>query len=83
MNEFVDVCQRKLDMDWADTREALKIVRTICSIMPLTETLHDLGTTIAERYKLSIYDSMIVAAALDAGCQQLLSEDMHDGLVVV
>ena len=34
---------------------------------------------IAERYRLSVYDSMIAAAALIADCDVLWSEDMqHD-----
>jgi predicted nucleic acid-binding protein len=32
--------------------------------------------------KLHVYDSMIVAAALLAGCATLYSEDMQDGRVV-
>ena len=31
---------------------------------------------------LSIYDAMIVAAALDAGCDRLWSEDMQNGMVI-
>ncbi len=31
------------------------------------------------RYRLSFYDSLIVAAALDAGCTRLYSEDLQDG----
>jgi predicted nucleic acid-binding protein len=37
---------------------------------------------LAERYQLGVYDGMIVAAALVAGCTTLYSEDMHDGLVI-
>jgi len=37
---------------------------------------------IGDRYSLSWWDAMIVAAALIAGCNTLLSEDMADGLVV-
>jgi predicted nucleic acid-binding protein len=36
----------------------------------------------AERYRLSIYDSMIVAAALHAGCDRLWSEDLRHSLVL-
>ncbi len=32
-----------------------------------------------ERCKFSFYDSLIVAAALEAGCARLLSEDLQDG----
>jgi hypothetical protein len=31
---------------------------------------------------LSFWDSLIVEAALQAGCTQLLTEDMQDGLVI-
>ncbi len=37
---------------------------------------------IAERYGLSIYDALIVSAALMAGCRTLYSEDMQDGQVI-
>ena len=37
---------------------------------------------LAERYSFSIYDAMIVASALVAGCTTLWSEDMQDGLLV-
>lgn len=32
-----------------------------------------------ERYRFSFYDSLIVAAAVEAGCARLLSEDLQDG----
>jgi predicted nucleic acid-binding protein len=38
--------------------------------------------SIAERYGLSIYDAMIAAAAMEAGCDTLWSEDMQHGLVL-
>ncbi|MES3012201.1 MAG: PIN domain-containing protein [Pseudomonadota bacterium] len=32
-----------------------------------------------QRWKFSFYDSLIVAAALEAGCKKLLSEDLQHG----
>ena len=52
---------------------------------PIDEALkltHDIGLKIAERYGLSVYDAMIVASALLAGCKTVLSEDMQDGQVL-
>jgi predicted nucleic acid-binding protein len=37
---------------------------------------------ISERYGFSIWDSLIVAAALDAGCTTLYTEDLQHGQVV-
>ena len=53
-----------------------------CDVRPLTLATHDRGRLVAERDKLSLYHAMIVAAALEAGCDMLLSEDMQDGFVV-
>jgi predicted nucleic acid-binding protein len=38
----------------------------------------DLALEIADRFRLSYYDSLILSAARDAGCQVLYSEDMSD-----
>ena len=40
------------------------------------------GRALGARYKIGVYDAMIVAAALVQGCDRLMSEDMHDGLVI-
>lgn len=48
----------------------------------LDEALHKDGLRLARRYRLSVYDGMIVAAALTANCDILYSEDMHHGLIV-
>jgi len=37
---------------------------------------------LAERYGVSIYDAMIAASALQADCEALWSEDMHDGIAI-
>jgi predicted nucleic acid-binding protein len=48
----------------------------------LTLQTHETGRALAERYGFSVYDAMIVAAALLAGCTMLHTEDMQDGLLV-
>jgi predicted nucleic acid-binding protein len=45
----------------------------------LTIELHELGLYIAEKYGFSLYDSMIVSAALQSDCIILYSEDMLHG----
>ncbi|WP_132999556.1 PIN domain-containing protein [Luteimonas arsenica] len=82
LNELTLACLRKLGMDWAEVDEVLATVRTACRIEPLTETTYDLGRQLAERYQFRVYDAMIVASALEAGCTTLWSEDMHHGLRV-
>jgi predicted nucleic acid-binding protein len=82
LNEIAHVSRRKFKMSWADTKSFLSTVSDLLSIEPLTVETHAASLRLAERYGLAIYDSMIVAAALQADCDTLWSEDMHDGLVV-
>ncbi len=81
LNEFASVAMRKIRMPLDEIREVLATVRALCKIVPITEATHDKGLEIADRYGLSIYDAMIVASALIADCEILLSEDMQDGQV--
>lgn len=82
LNEFAAVATRKLKMSLAEVSEVLGTIRAVCRVVPLTEDAHVLGLRIAEQYRLSIYDAMIVASALEAQCASLWSEDMQNGLKV-
>ncbi|MBN9123147.1 MAG: VapC toxin family PIN domain ribonuclease [Nitrosospira sp. 56-18] len=82
LNEIANVALRKLGMPWREINEVLALIQSICPAEPLTIETHDQGRFISERYGLSVYDAMIVAAALLAGCETLYSEDMQDGLFV-
>jgi predicted nucleic acid-binding protein len=79
LNEFASVASRKLRMPIAEIRDCLEPIRSVCAVQPVTVETHARGLEVAERCGLSIYDSMIVAAALLAGCDTLYSEDLHDG----
>ena len=82
LNEITNVTLKKLGMQWPEINQFLALLRSLCAVEPLTVETHDRGRAIAERYGLSVYDSMIVAAALLAGSTILYSEDMQDGLLV-
>jgi len=82
LNEFASVASRKLMMSILEIREVLAVIRAGCSVVPVTAETHDLGLQVVERYGLSVYDAMIVAAALLAKCKTLVSEDMQDGQVI-
>jgi predicted nucleic acid-binding protein len=78
----VAVASRKLRMSWIEIREVLAQIRAVCAVEPITIETHERALRIAERYGLSIYDALIVSAALLANCKTLHSEDMQDGQVV-
>ncbi|QEE46276.1 PIN domain-containing protein [Rhizobium sp. WL3] len=82
LNEIANVMRRKMRMSWPDTNVFLDTIRALLTVEPVTVATHEQGLVVSERYGLSIYDAMIVSAALLAGCETLLSEAMQDGLIV-
>jgi predicted nucleic acid-binding protein len=82
LNEIANVSRRKMGLSWAETHNFLLMIRGLLEVKPITIEIHDVGISLAERYQLSVYDSMIVSAALSAGCDTLLSEDLQDGLLI-
>ena len=80
LNEFVQVARRKLRLDWPQIELALGLVRTsLQDIAPLTLNTHTGAVLLAREHGLSFYDALIVAAANEAGCATLLSEDLQHG----
>jgi predicted nucleic acid-binding protein len=79
LNEFASVALRKLRLSVDEVREILSTLRAVCKVVPVTEAIHDQGLAITARYGLALYDAMIVAAALEAECTVLWSEDMQSG----
>jgi len=82
LNEMANVARRRLAMSWMEINELLSLIRSMCPTEPLTLETLDRGRLVAERYRLGVYDAMIVAAALLGGCETLYSEDMQDGLLI-
>jgi len=79
LNEFAAVASRKLGMAWPEIREILAELRAVCRVVPLDLETHEAGLSLAERRRLPVYDALIVASALRAGCRVLYSEDLQDG----
>jgi len=83
LNEFVSVARRKILMSWSDVTEALDAFRVLCpSPLPITMEIHEAALKIAEKHVYNIYDALVIAAALEAGCATLYSEDLHSGQMI-
>ena len=82
LNEATVNCRRKAGLSWEETGAFLSGIKALCPVEDLTLQTHEVGRALAQRYGFSVYDAMIVAAALIAGCTTLWTEDMHDGLIV-
>ena len=80
--EFVNVSHRKLKTSWPAIQTALIELLDTHLVWPTSQTTVVQATRLAQRYGFSWFDSLIVAAALDCGCQTLYSEDLQDGQLV-
>ncbi|HVV44880.1 MAG TPA: PIN domain-containing protein [Bryobacteraceae bacterium] len=80
LNEFVSVARQKSHASWEDVLYWLNIIEKLCSPpIPMTANTHLLGLQIAQTSGYHIYDSLMLAAAIEADCTIFYSEDMHHG----
>jgi len=83
LNEFANVAHRKLRRSWPEIMTALTAIRVLCpSPRPITTGTREAALAIAARSGYQLYDALIIASALEAGCSTLFSEDLQDGQVI-
>lgn len=81
VQEFLNAALRKFSkpLAAADAERYLTIVlEPLCAVFAGFDLCHQ-AIDIAERWKYSFYDSLIIAAAHQAGCSILYSEDFQHG----
>ena len=83
LSEYYVTVTRKLDPGF-DAEEAWDDVRALLSWRPqaIDETVMERAREVERRYRLSWWDSLVVAAAQVQGCSLLLTEDLADGAVL-
>ena len=81
IQECLNTMLRKAEitLDPVTTRLYLDTVLAPLHRVPSSLGLYRGALDLQRRWKFSFYDSLIVAAALEAGCKQLLSEDLQHG----
>jgi predicted nucleic acid-binding protein len=81
LNELSNVLMKKYGQTEAEVLSRLEALTAQVELVPLNEgtTFHALG--LKANYKISWFDSLIVTALLQSGCEILYSEDLHNGVV--
>ena len=81
VQEFLNVATRKFDVPM-NTGDAVRFLHDVlapmCEVFPSIE-LFQKALVVRETTGYSVYDSLVVAAAVQAGCGTLYSEDLQDG----
>lgn len=79
-SKFANVARRKLGWNWPAVEAALDLMERRCQpVRALTLATHRTAMSLSRDQGLSIHDGLIVAVALEAGRDQLLTEDPQAG----
>lgn len=82
LTELCNTTTKKLKQPYTVAADAVRECCKNNNLFVNTDNTIEEATKIAERYGFSFYDSLIISAALSAGCNLLYSEDMqHDQMI--
>lgn len=78
LTEFTNVCLKKLMLDKSVISVFLDYFDDLQMVKTDSETVKK-ALEIRSRYGIQFYDAMMISAALESGCTEILSEDLNDG----
>jgi len=79
LNEVYNVLVKKYKQDSSETILKLEEITKAIKVAPVDVKTVKTGWKLCENNNYSIYDSLILASAIENGCDVLYSEDMQDG----
>ncbi|MDD2914043.1 MAG: PIN domain-containing protein [Gallionella sp.] len=79
LSELANTLSRKFGLSYDVVAQAVTEVRYACTVVPVMPDTIAQALGLAQKYRYSYYDSLILAAALSAGCGTLATEDMQHG----
>jgi predicted nucleic acid-binding protein len=82
INEVINVGFRKLKLSNKEVQELFDLLNRKCDVKIVECSTIERALTIAEIYRYSYFDSLIIASALEHHCRTLYSEDLQHGQVI-
>lgn len=80
LNEFANVARGKLKWPWPNIEATLALVRSRSGrVRDISVLTHEAALALAHEHSLAFYNALIIAAAVEAGCDTLFTEDMQHG----
>lgn len=80
LNELTNVLRKKDNRSWRDIELVLDDVdNALEPALPLTAATSRAALALARDHGFAFYDALIIAAAIEAGCDVLYTEDMQHG----
>jgi len=82
LSEFINVLLKRWKYPKENIGLILKEVVNSCELSPITQKTYLSSLNLMKKYDFQIFDSIIVASALEAGCDTLYSEDFQHNMVI-
>ena len=82
VSEYINVIRRNLKISKIELLQLCSLWLEKCTIHPVVLSTIKLAQKMVEKYDFQVFDGIIVAAALEADCDIIYSEDMHNELIV-
>ncbi len=82
LSELLNVLTRRWKYPKERAAQTTAAILNSCRYVVIERATIDHAFRLIRRYDFQLFDSLIVAAALQAGCTKFFSEDMHHGLLV-
>jgi predicted nucleic acid-binding protein len=82
VNEVVNVCLRKFSLSVDKTFELANGLLDNCDVVPVDTAIIRSAMNVFVTHKVSHWDSLIIAAALQAGCNMLYTEDFQHNQII-
>ena len=83
LSEYANVGLRKRQDSWKVIAADLDDLRSaVPRILPIDDAAHRTAIGICERYRLSVYDALMLSVALSGGARIIYSHDMQHDLVI-
>jgi len=82
ISEYLNVMRKKFRMEKNALMQLCSLWLEKCSVQPVILSTIKLAQDLVGKYDFQMFDGIIVAAALEADCDILYSEDMQNGQIV-
>ena len=82
VNENVNVCLRKLKLSKAEAFAHGHYLMNNFLLVSITQTTIESAYVISTKYGFSLWDSLIIASAIENNCHTLYTEDMQNGQII-
>jgi predicted nucleic acid-binding protein len=82
ISEYLNVMRKKFKVEKNELMRLCSLWLEKCVVQPVMSSTIRLAQSLVGKYDFQIFDGIIAAAALEADCGILYSEDMQDGLII-